>query len=248
MSDVQHFQFHGLSVRTILREKEPWFVTKDVCLVLGIGNYRDATSGLDEDEKGVGTIDTLGGMQSMSIISESGLYALIFKSRKPEAKAFRKWVTSEVLPALRKTGSYALSGLPSGLHLRLAPRVRAQVLASVVQMAKMSGRTDPEDVDDLFDRYCSLVGEVSPLEAAAGGETDGDNELLALWESQCLRTSRGGWEQMRDLYASLQRWWPQDRPCPSIKRLGRWLMRRYHRKESNVIRYFGLRLRQVGIA
>ncbi len=78
----------------------------DVCAALSIANSRDAVTRLDEDEKGVATIDTLGGRQEMATVNESGLYSLILGSRKPEAKRFKKWVTSEVLPAIRKTGSY----------------------------------------------------------------------------------------------------------------------------------------------
>ena len=95
------------SVRIIERDDQPWFVAKDVCDVLGISNSRDALSKLDDDEKGVARTDTLGGPQSLSIISESGLYALILRSDKAAARTFSKWVTSEVLPALRKDGFYA---------------------------------------------------------------------------------------------------------------------------------------------
>ena len=85
---------------------EPWFVAKDVCDALDISNSRDALSRLDEDEKGVGLIDTLGGSQEMSIISESGLYSLSLGSRKPQAKPFKRWITHEVIPIIRKTGGY----------------------------------------------------------------------------------------------------------------------------------------------
>lgn len=102
------FQFEtGAIIRTITKDGEPWFVAKDVCDVLGIKNVSDTLSKvLDADEKGIDTIDTLGGTQRVSIINESGLYALIMKSRKPQAQAFRKWVTSEVLPSIRKHGAY----------------------------------------------------------------------------------------------------------------------------------------------
>jgi len=103
---IQAFDFNEHAVRVMLRESQPWFVAADVCRVLEIANSRDALRGLDEDEKGVGSADTLGGPQNLNLISESGLYALIFKSRKPEARKFRKWVTAEVLPALRQTGAY----------------------------------------------------------------------------------------------------------------------------------------------
>ena len=95
------------AVRIIERDDQPWFVAKDVCDALTIANSRDALDKLDDDEKGVALTDTPGGRQNLSIISESGLYALILRSDKPAAKVFRKWVTSEVLPALRKDGFYA---------------------------------------------------------------------------------------------------------------------------------------------
>ena len=103
------FQFESHEVRAFNIDGNPWFVGKDVCEALTIGNNRMALERLDDDEKGVSSIDTPGGNQELSIINESGLYSLILTSRKPEAKKFKKWVTSEVLPAIRKTGSYSLA-------------------------------------------------------------------------------------------------------------------------------------------
>ena len=89
---------------------EIWFVAKDVCKVLSIKNHKDAVSRLDDDEKDeVGITDPIGRTQKTLIVNESGLYSLVFMSRKPEAKKFRKWVTSEVLPSIRKTGSYSIA-------------------------------------------------------------------------------------------------------------------------------------------
>lgn len=99
-------------VRAIQIDDEPWFVAADVCAALTIVNNRDAISRLDDDEKGVGSIYTPSGQQEMSVINESGLYSLILGSRKPEARKFKKWVTSEVLPAIRKTGSYSVQPIP----------------------------------------------------------------------------------------------------------------------------------------
>lgn len=108
---MQTFTFNPSNqpIRVEMIDNEPWFVAKDVCQALTISNHNDAISRLDDDEKGVATADTLGGKQSLNIVNESGLYNLIFQSRKPEAKAFRKWVTGEVLPTLRKTGRYELA-------------------------------------------------------------------------------------------------------------------------------------------
>lgn len=105
--NVVPFLFEGENlVRTVTIDDEPWFVAVDVCRVLGIKQATRAVENLDDDEKGVSNTHTLGGNQDLSIVSESGLYALIFRSRKPVAKKFRKWVTSEVLPSIRKTGSF----------------------------------------------------------------------------------------------------------------------------------------------
>lgn len=99
------------SIRIVLRGDEPWFVATDLCAVLGIANNRDALLKLDADEKGVGSTDTLGGQQNLAIVSESGMYTLVLRSRdavKPGTVPyrFRRWVTREVLPAIRKTGKY----------------------------------------------------------------------------------------------------------------------------------------------
>ncbi|WP_329520551.1 BRO family protein [Spirillospora sp. NBC_01491] len=108
---VQPFEFPatGQAVRTVLRDDgEPWFVAADVCAVLAIRNNRDALTALDDDEKGVATTDTPGGEQQVSVVNEPGLYSLILRSRKPEAKAFKRWITHDVLPALRKGGTYSV--------------------------------------------------------------------------------------------------------------------------------------------
>lgn len=102
-------------IRVLNIDGNTWFVAKDVCDVLSIVNHKDAISSLDEDEKGVASIYPLsktkrgGGLQKTNIINESGLYTLIFQSRKPFAKSFRKWVTSEVLPTIHKTGCFRLA-------------------------------------------------------------------------------------------------------------------------------------------
>ncbi|MGG3624362.1 phage antirepressor [Bacillus gobiensis] len=100
------FQYQSFQVRTIIKDNQPWFVTKDVCCILEIKNSRDAVSRLDGDEKGVVLTDTLGGQQELSVVNEPGLYTLILGSRKSEAKQFKRWITHEVIPSIRKTGGY----------------------------------------------------------------------------------------------------------------------------------------------
>lgn len=104
------FNASNQQVRTVLIDNQPYFVAKDVCDALSIANNRDVLSRLDADEKGVSVLPTSSGKQEMNLVNESGLYNLIFQSRKPEAKTFRKWVTSEVLPSIRQVGKYETGG------------------------------------------------------------------------------------------------------------------------------------------
>ena len=134
MSNLSVFSFEKSPVRTVLVSGAPWFSSADVGKILQLSNIRASVALLDDDEKGVNTIDTPGGKQEISIVSESGLYALIFKSRRPEAKKFRRWVTSEVLPAIRKTGSYSATLTPAEqLQIRKAISARAKKSAVAYQ-------------------------------------------------------------------------------------------------------------------
>lgn len=110
MNDMQTFTYNSNEVRTVEMNGEPWFVLKDVCEVLGISHITDTAKRMDEDEVGQTEVtDSMGRKQSTYVINESGLYNVILRSDKPEAKPFRKWVTSEVLPSIRKHGAYMTS-------------------------------------------------------------------------------------------------------------------------------------------
>lgn len=105
--NIKLFEYQKKQVRTVLVKKRVWFVAKDVCDVLGLGNVSQALSSLDDDEKNTIILNEgIRGNPTISIISESGMYSLVLSSRKPEAKAFKKWITSEVLPQIRETGRY----------------------------------------------------------------------------------------------------------------------------------------------
>ena len=106
MNDIQVFDFEDNAVRVTDIDGEPWFVAADVARVLDFRDAYNATRVLDDDEKGTHNVSTPSGDQEMNVINESGLYHLVLVSRKPEAKKFRKWVTAEVLPSIRKTGAY----------------------------------------------------------------------------------------------------------------------------------------------
>ena len=104
--NLQIWNYESSEIRTVQMNGEPWWVLADVCKVLEISNSRNVSNRLEADEKGVTLVDTLGGAQQVTIINESGLYAVILRSDKPQAKPFRKWVTNEVLPSIRKHGAY----------------------------------------------------------------------------------------------------------------------------------------------
>lgn len=153
MNDLQIFNYKEKPVRTIEREDGFWWVLKDVCGALGIVDHVSVTRRLDDDEKGVGQIlplDGKGGLQEMLLINEPGLYNVILRSDKPEAKDFKRWVTHDVLPAIRRTGSYSMiqspsrPALPDGVtfssavgFMRLTRRVMLDMGASPYEVGMM---------------------------------------------------------------------------------------------------------------
>ncbi|MCV6775050.1 BRO-N domain-containing protein [Neisseria meningitidis] len=108
MNQVQYFNFNQNAIQVINKNGEAWFIASEVAAMLGYRDSYNMTRILDNDEKGTHNVSTLGGNQDVSVINESGFYHAAFKSRKPEVKPFRKWVTSEVLPTIRKTGGYQI--------------------------------------------------------------------------------------------------------------------------------------------
>lgn len=141
-------------IRVILQNEEPWFIGNDVCAALCLGNPRSSLALLEEDEKGVHNMDTPSGQQEMTIINEPGLYSLVLRSRKPEAKKFKRWITHEVLPAIRRTGRYAApvqpelplpdrAALPAESRSGIVPRMEYNGVAvmPIWEIARATGRT-----------------------------------------------------------------------------------------------------------
>ncbi|MGE4536335.1 MAG: BRO family protein [Desulfovibrio sp.] len=248
---MQPFFFDGRQVRVILGEQDaPWFVGKDVCEVLGISKYRDAVALLDSDERVSRIVDTLGGPQQMTTVSESGLYALIFTSRKPEARAFRKWVTGTVLPALRRTGRFDMARSPvrapvSLAAMRIRPSARATVLTCAVRMAAQENG-DMETVRQYFDAFCEMVGGGLPLPGQGCRIHYMDMaDLFWQWADECLERDESGEVQAKNLYASFRGWCRESRRMepPSMHVFGAWLGQHFRRRLSNVTYYQGLRLK-----
>ncbi|TCS94092.1 BRO family protein [Tepidimonas ignava] len=139
--NLRPFEFEGRTVRVVTDDHgEPWFVAADVCAVLDISDVKQAVERLDDDERGGCNVPTPGGVQTVRAVNEPGLYSLILTSRKPEAKRFKRWVTHEVLPAIRKTGRYEHApqfAIPQTLPeaLRLAADLAEQKQALEAELA-----------------------------------------------------------------------------------------------------------------
>jgi prophage antirepressor-like protein len=130
------FNFHTSEIRVIIKNSEPWFVCSDVASALGYTTAKDASRNLADHQKGRQIVPTLGGDQTVTLINESGLYRLVLRSRKPEAVAFSDWVTGEVLPMIRKTGSYSAQPTRSAHGTVTLSNVEAFNLYSLLSMTE----------------------------------------------------------------------------------------------------------------
>ena len=168
-------------VRALLNKGgEPMFVAKDVCAALEIKNSRDALARLDDDEKGVVLTDTPGGEQQMQAVNEAGLYVLVLGSRKPEAKAFKRWVTHEVLPALRRDGGYmvARDETPEQTMARAVLLAQATIDRQRDRISELEPKALFADAVAASDGTC-LVGELAKMLRQNGVEI-GQNRLFAM--------------------------------------------------------------------
>lgn len=178
-------------VRIILQNNEPWFVAKDVCECLGINDTSKAVGRLDEDEKGTNSIPTPGGNQNLLTVNEYGLYSLVLSSRKPEAKEFKRWITHDVLPALRKTGSYSMN-IPQTL-----PEALRAYADEVEQHNKTKALVEAQRPKILFADAVStsntdiLVGDLAKL-LSQNGYAVGQNRLFEQLRNEGFLISRKG--------------------------------------------------------
>lgn len=170
------FTFEGQADIRVVRgeDGEPRFVAADVCKALGISDVKQAIERLDDDERGRCTVPTGGGIQSVLCVTESGLYSLILTSRKPEAKTFKRWITHEVLPSIRKTGQYGLQNLTPAQQLLIAAQ---QLVDHERQLAEHDARlarleAEQQAADNPIEYftiigYCKYKGLPAPTEAEA---------------------------------------------------------------------------------
>ena len=199
MSNIRIFNYNSVEVRTIQKDGEPWFVLRDVCNVLGLGTPARVAERLDTDEVSQTHItDSMGRQQETTIINESGLYNVILRSDKPEAKPFRKWVTSEVLPTIRRHGMYAT---PDTVEKMLAdPDTTIKLLETIKQerAARMAleAKAEADKPKVLFADAVSashssiLVGDLAKLLRQNGVEI-GQNRLFSFLREKGYLCSQG---------------------------------------------------------
>ena len=171
---------------------EPMFVAKDVCAILDLGNPRSSIALLDDDEKGVHSVDTPGGKQQMTTVTEPGFYRLVLKSRKPEAKAFKRWVTHEVLPALRRDGGYmvARDETPEQTMARAVLLAQATIDRQRDRIAELEPKALFADAVAASDGTC-LVGELAKM-MRQNGVNVGQNRLFAMLREDGYLGNVGG--------------------------------------------------------
>ncbi len=196
------FDYGGTRVRTVLIDGFVWFVAADVCAVLGHTNSRMALKRLGADEKGVTNVHTLGGPQAVSVISESGLYLLVMTSRKPAAQGFRKWVTGEVLPALRRTGRYEVPTAMDAAKAEAGPGS-----ADVPGMPMVSSDMLPLRMPE----FLALIGLSHELSRALSRTWEGvllrDLAVSGRRDQACRHPVSGRWFFTRP---ELEAWWARD--------------------------------------
>lgn len=248
---IMPFCFGDNLVRVIEDEYgNPWFVAKDVAKALEIEWKGSGNLGyLDDDERSSEFLNTPGGQQEMVTISESGLYALVFRSRKPEAKAFSKWVRSEVLPALRKTGRYEMSkskkrsALPADLPdeaRRIPLRMRQKIWQDAIQTARLDGGGS-EDARQWFTWLCRLNGY---------GRANNGNSLIVDFMDECLVEEKGARSQASQIYEAFKKWWKiygEDGWLPSPQTLAQFLELRFASMKSSVKFYRDCRIRSHAV-
>lgn len=175
------FNYDQARIRVVVKQGEPWWVAKDVCDVLELGNSRQAVSRLDDDEKNTVTLnDGTPGNPNKAIVNEPGLYTLILASRKPEARAFKRWITHEVIPSIRKTGRY--SAEPQPIDKSKQMRAEAMLKNAKVREAKA--------LEDLATKFRDILNPaaVHSLVAYAANAVTG-KQILALPEIEKTYTA-----------------------------------------------------------
>ena len=191
MNGLQVFSYNSSEVRTVMRDGEPWFCLVDVCRVLDLSSPHKVAERLDRDELTGIKVRSGGQTREMTFINESGLYSVILRSDKPEAKPFRKWVTSDVLPTIRKTGGYGVDGTKAALAEAKLNNSRARVASAWMKISK-------ENPVSSYKQVCAHYAS-----AALAGR-----EVLPLPDTECCavagKDAASAWAVMDELMETLR--------------------------------------------
>lgn len=235
---VVSFCFHDQQIRTIRdQQREPWFVAKDVCDVLGLSNVSMALEKVPDKHKGVNPIDTLRGTQMLLTVNEAGMYRLILRSDKPQAEPFMEWVTSEVLPTIRKTGRYLHAGSTgplTGDQLAEVGNAARNAAAIVKSYGYGLNRVKSRELVNTMIAEATGVDVLARFHASGLLGPDGEErrrqkqqELLTRFAGRWLRPNKRSSVPFRSIYKRLRLWSDDkvsiDCPLPSGKALAAWL-------------------------
>ena len=156
-NEIQVWNYESSEIRTVQINGEPWFVLSDVCKVLELSSPHIVAERLDGDEKGRNQIPTLGGVQEMAVVNESGLYTVILRSDKPQEKPFRKWVTSEVLPSIRKHGSYSVQSQFADLSPQLQVLIQMETRQKQIEARQAEQATALAGLEQKIQNTCEVI-------------------------------------------------------------------------------------------
>ena len=157
-NEIQVWNYESSEIRTVQVNGEPWFVGKDVATILEYSNPRKALADhVDAEDKGVTKCDTLGGVQDLTIINESGLYSLVLSSKLPNAKKFKRWVTSEVLPSIRKHGSYSVQSQFADLSTQLQVLIQMETRQKQIEARQAEQATALAGLEQKLQNTCEVI-------------------------------------------------------------------------------------------
>ena len=194
-NEIQVWNYESSEIRTVQVNGEPWFVLADVCKVLELSSPHKVAERLDGDEKGRNQIPTLGGVQEMAVVNESGLYTVILRSDKPQAKPFRKWVTSEVLPSIRKHGSYSVQSQFADLSPQLQVLIQMETRQKQIEARQAEQATALAGLEQKLQNTCEVIA----LDKTAWRK---DSEHLI---NKIARATGDGYGGIRLLYEEIYR-------------------------------------------
>ena len=233
-SAVIPFVFSDQQVRALTINGEPWFVARDVCDILEIENVTKAVYGLDDDELTLLKVRSGGQERDMNCVSESGLYTLIIRSNKPQAKPFRKWVTSVVLPAIRKTGSYAMPGAAGKradiFHHRGPSSPGGLDIRYTLDLTKIITNPKPQTLE-LLERLTGVVVTDLAADIASGSAAYRDRAdiraVIDRFAAAHLVAAPGESVLFKEVYGRFLRWYGDQgfdvNYVPSLKAMASWL-------------------------